>query len=127
MGFRAGAYATVWNIEPVSNVNTKGRISISRKNKQSGEYETDFSGYVNFLGTSAASRALNLREKDRIKLKDVDVKNVYVKEKNATYYNCHIFDFETQDEAGTQTPPPSVDSFMSIPDSDGEVEVELPF
>ena len=47
MGFRNGAYAKVWD-EPsvVSDSMTKLRVSISRKNKTTGEYETDFSGLV---------------------------------------------------------------------------------
>ena len=42
MGFRTGAYAKVWKVEPYSDTSVKLRISISRKNKQSGEYEQDF-------------------------------------------------------------------------------------
>lgn len=51
MGFRNGAYATIWEVKPVSDTNTKARISVSRKNKQTGQYETDFSGFVEFIGT----------------------------------------------------------------------------
>lgn len=58
MGFRNGAYATIWEVKPVSDTNTKARISVSRKNKQTGQYETDFSGFVEFIGTAAASKAL---------------------------------------------------------------------
>lgn len=94
MGFRNGAYATIWEVKPVSDTNTKARISVSRKNKQTGQYETDFSGFVEFIGTAAASKALTLKEKDRIKLGDVDVSNKYVKEKNVTYTNFKIFSFE---------------------------------
>jgi len=39
MGFRTGAYAKVWKVEPYSDTSVKLRISISRKNKQSGEYD----------------------------------------------------------------------------------------
>lgn len=42
MGFRTGAYAKVWEVTPMSDTSTKVRMSISRKNKQSGEYEQDF-------------------------------------------------------------------------------------
>mgnify|MGYP000099157867 CR=1 FL=1 len=44
MGFRTGSYATIWTVESASDTRTKARISISRKNKQTGEYDTDFSG-----------------------------------------------------------------------------------
>ena len=52
---------------------------MSRKNKNTGEYETDFSGYVGFVGTVAAKKAAQLKEKDRIRLGDVDVTTKYDK------------------------------------------------
>jgi len=127
MGFRQGAYATVWEVEALSDVNTKGRISISRKNKQTGEYETDFSGFVNFIGTAAAKKAACLKEKDRIKLGDVDLTTKYDAEKKITYYNPKIFSFDTQDELdgkSTQTTEPA----PKKPVDDGEVDdSRLPF
>lgn len=98
MGFRTGSYATIWSVESATDTRTKARISISRKNKQTGEYDTDFSGFVDFIGTAAARKALTLKEKDRIRLGDVDVTNNYNKEKNITYTNFKIFSFETQAE-----------------------------
>ena len=56
MGFRKDAYCTVWSVDPVSDVQTKARISISRKDKQTGEYIEDFSGFVSFFGTAAAKK-----------------------------------------------------------------------
>ena len=38
MGFRKGSYARVWEVQPVSDTNTKIRITISRKDKLTGEY-----------------------------------------------------------------------------------------
>lgn len=98
MGFRTGSYATIWSVESATDTRTKARISISRKNKQTGEYDTDFSGFVDFIGTAAARKALTLKEKDRIRLGDVDVTNNYNNEKNITYTNFKIFSFETQAE-----------------------------
>ena len=123
MGFRKETYATVWEVEPVSDTMTKGRISISRKNKNTGEYETDFSGYVSFVGTAAAKKASLLKEKDRIKLGDVDVTNRYDKAKGVTYTNFKVFSFETQNENSTQAP---VEKAINAVD-DGEVEDRLPF
>ena len=80
MGFRKDAYATVWSVEVVSDTMTKGRISVSRKNKQTDEYETEFGGFVSFVGTAAAKKAAGLKERDRIRLGDVDVTNRYDKE-----------------------------------------------
>lgn len=97
MGFRSGSYATVWSVESISNTMTKARISISRKNKQTDQYEQDFGGFVKFVGTAAASKALSLKERDRIKLGDVDVSNYYNKEKGVEYTDFKIFSFEMDD------------------------------
>lgn len=48
MGFRDNAYATVWDVQPMSEAMTKARISTSRKNQKTDEYEQDFSGFVTF-------------------------------------------------------------------------------
>ena len=124
MGFRTNAYATIWSVEPVSDTRTKARISISRKNKQTGEYETDFSGFVDFIGTAAAKKSACLREKDRIRLGEIDVTNNYVKEKNVTYTNFKIFSFDDADSA-TNT---NTDSNYSDPSPSGvdSGEVEAP-
>lgn len=127
MGFRKEAFATIWSVESTSDTLTKARISISRKNKQTGEYDTDFSGFVSFVGTAAAMKAACLKEKDRIRLGDVDVTNKYVKEKNITYTNYKIFSFETQNEIdgtsrNTESPEPKK------PVDDGEIDDDrLPF
>ena len=101
MGFRKDSFATVWEVSQVSNSRAKGRISISRKDKDTGEYVQDFGGFVMFCGTACANKALNLKPKDRIKLGDVDVSNRYDKEKNVTYTNFNVFDFEMADGSGS--------------------------
>ena len=131
MGFRKDSWATIWQITPQSDVLTKGRISTSRKNKVTGEYETDFSGYVSFCGTLAAKKATSLRERDRIRLGDVDVTNRYNKENGQTYTNFAIFSFELPDEERHQAtqvatkPAAKGNEFMSL---DGITEdADLPF
>ena len=127
MGLRMGAYATVWQVEPISETLTKGRISISRKNKASGEYEQDFSGYVSFVGTLAAKKAASLQERDRIKIGDVDVTNRFDKEKNITYTNFKIFSFEMADDALRNPPPPSQNRQEHFNVDDGVVDDDIPF
>lgn len=103
MGFRTGAYAKVWEVTPMSDTSTKVRLSVSRKNKQTGEYEQDFSGFVLCIGTAAAGNALKLKEGSRIKLGDCDVSTKYDAEKKITYTNFKLFSFEDADSEGAQT------------------------
>lgn len=123
MGFRSKAFAKVWSIDLISDTLTKCRISISRRDRETGEYVQDFGGFVTFIGSAAAKKAAKLQEGDRIRLGDVDVSNVYVKEKNTTYTNFKVFSFETQQEIDAesgmyqQQAAPTVD--------DGEIDDEL--
>lgn len=109
MGFRTGTYAKIWETREKSGTCTEARISISRKNKQTGEYEQDFSGWVRFVGTATAASALKLKEGDSIKLGDVDVSNRYDKEKKVTYTNFTVFSFETDGAAAPKKAEPAVD------------------
>lgn len=97
MGFRTGSYAKVWEVTPKSDTSTKIRISVSRKNKQTGEYEQDFSGYVMCVGTAAAKKASLLHEGSRIKLGDCDVTTKYDATSKITYTNFTLFSFEDAD------------------------------
>ena len=133
MGFRTGAIATVWEVNQKRNTVTEVRISISRKKKDGTGWEQDFSGYVAFVGTAAASKAAKLHEKDRIRLGDVDVTTTYNKEKKITYTNYACFSFE---DADAQTEHKSIDERAKEHDAkaakdvdSGEVlsDGELPF
>lgn len=117
MGFRKGAYCTVWSVEQISNTMTKVKLSISRKDKNTDQYVTDFSGFATFTGTAAATKALALKEKDRIKLDDVDVGSKWDEDKKVMYYNFKVFSFDMADGSGSRegssqpsSPQPQVDS-----------------
>lgn len=117
MGFRKGAYATIWEIKPVSDKLVKARISISRKDKETGKYEAEFEDFVAFPGSVASKKAMSLREKDRIQIGDCDIRNKYDPEKKIKYYNFLIFSFEMANGNGggastvdTTSPQPEVDS-----------------
>lgn len=111
----------------MSETSTKLRISVSRKNKQTDEYEQDFSGFVVCYGTAAASKAAALSQGDRIKIGDCDVSTKYDAAKKVTYTNFKLFSFEKADgeskgsasQAQGSRPKPAVD--------EGEVEADLPF
>lgn len=128
MGFRNGAFATVWTSEVKSQRLTRCRISISKKNRDTGAYDQTFSGYVAFAGSAAASKAARLHEKDRIKLLEVDVENSYDKENKKEYTNFLVYDFEMADnEQTTGGNSPANNDFVPIVD-EGEVDDEdLPF
>ena len=116
MGFRKDTYAKVWEIEAISDTRTKIRLSTSRKNKQTQQYEQDFSGFVSFVGSAVAKKAANLKEGALIKLGDVDVTTYYDKEKQKSYTNFSCFSFELRDDSVTNSESKSVD--------DGEPDVE---
>lgn len=121
MGFRQGSFATIWQIEPVKDTITKAKITTSKKNKNTGEYETDFSGFVTFLGTAVASKAAKLKEKNRIKLEEVDVTRKWDKEKQKEYINFNVFAFEMADSKATSSPP-TVENTEAV--DNGEVETD---
>lgn len=129
MGFRSGAYATVWEVKPRSDTMTTLRISITKKNKQTGEYEQEFGGYVAAVGTSAANAALKLKERDRIKLGDVDVTQKYMKDQQKEYVNYYLYSFEMADGTSSVTSAPA----SSKPVDHGDMEppeeddFDLPF
>lgn len=127
MGFRNGAYATIWEVKQGKGNYTDVRLSISKKNKQTDQYETDFSGFVRFIGT-AHQNAGSLKEKDRIKIGDCEVTNSYSKEKNVTYTNYAVFSFENASGGNTNqnaAAQPIPEGFVNIPD--GISDEELPF
>lgn len=138
MGWRNGAYATVWAhrdkegkqrvVDAISDRMATVRISISRKDKNTGEYNTEFSKFVKFIGTGAVRKAMTLKERDRIKLLEIDYyetpKVSQPKTEDDYYKNWVIYDFEIQDRDSRYSQPqqPAVDS--------GEVELDddkLPF
>lgn len=124
MGFRNGGWATCWSIEPKSDTMTQVRVSTSRKDKMSGEYVQDFSGFVSFIGTSAAKKAANLKPRDRIKLGEIEVTTKYDRSADRTYtnFNCYSFDLAEEKEQPAQMstePQPDVEDQAS--------QDELPF
>lgn len=126
MGFRKDSYAKVWSIEPISDTNTKIRISVSRKNKETDEYEQEFSGFVNCYGSIAAQKAARLKEGDKIKLGDVDVTTRYDKEKKVEYVNYKMFSFEL-DEERQSAPAQSRPAPSESNPVDGGGDDDLPF
>lgn len=127
MGFRNGSYCTVWTVESKTDAITKARISISKKNKNTGEYVTDFSGFVSFVGSITAQKALKLNEGSRIKLGDVEVTNKYDKEKQVTYTNFAVFSFDELEDNNKSTSQPDNENVNDFVGVDEDNENGLPF
>lgn len=128
MGFRNGAYAKVWRITDlkdgaVVNIRGKdyqmrpanyasGRITVSKKDKKTGEYRTEFSNdFVKFVG-SAREKAMLLGEIPEKKgvtivIKDCDVQTYMKQPKDGTGKDGYvatsftIFDFDVPDDSGS--------------------------
>ena len=81
----------------MSDTSTKIRMSVSRKNPQTNEFEQTFSGFVLCIGTAAARNAAKLKEGSRIKIGDCDVTTKYDSQKKITYTNFKMFSFEDAD------------------------------
>lgn len=89
--FSNGAYATIWNVITDDNDRVKVELSTSRKDRETGSYQTDFSDkYVNFVG-EAKELGRTLQQKDRIRIEECGVSNRYDKEKQRMYTYYYVF------------------------------------
>ena len=103
MGLKVGCIATIWQVEPkVKYINLM--FSKSKKNKDTNAYETDFSGFANFVG-QANAEAAKLKEKDRVKVEEFEVTTKYDAEKKVTYTNYSVFKI-SDPNAGSAQPAP---------------------
>ena len=93
MGFKTGATARVWDVRSKSPKVTDLRVTTSAKNKQTDQWEDDFTGYVACIG-ACASKAAQLKKGDRIKVGDFDITYKYDKDKEKGYTNIRVFSFE---------------------------------
>lgn len=125
MGFRDNAYATVWEVKPVSAKVTQVQLSTSRKN-QEGQYETDFKGFVRFVGAATAVAASKLRERDRIKITSCEVTNRYDKERAREFTNYTVFGFERVEQNGSANTAKQKDD-KSDPEPVEGGDREIPF
>ena len=141
MGFSVGKYAKIWAYENKGNYSTC-KLTVSRKNKDTGAYDVEFSdGFVRLVGNAhRAIQNVSIGEKGySIKITSCDVSNVYTSPEGKTNYTPHytIFEFEDaslqynsdQNKTGNISGSPAkagqdVKEFMNIPDS---IDEELPF
>ena len=104
--FSNGSYATVWGVNTDDNGRVKVDMSTSRKNRETGQYETDFSSrFVHFV-SDAKGITSDLQRGDRIRIDECGVSNGYNKETQKGYTNFFVFKAE------------KVESRTSRPDSE---------
>lgn len=108
MGFRNGAYASVFSVKKGDGNYYEVNLVTSKKNKNSGNYERDFGGFARFIGNAASGIAKfdgkNAKDNGnrpitRIKLGDVETTNSYSKKDGVgkTYTNYVVYSFEYVD------------------------------
>ena len=103
--FSVNSYAKIKEVEVKENYSVC-KISISKKNKQSGKYETDFVGKVRFVGQSYLQRP---SKDQRIKITSCGVSNCYVKDDKLEFPKAPIytiFDYSLQDDNGASASEP---------------------
>ena len=98
MGFRVGSYCKVWEVDQKSDKLTSLRISISTKNRESGEYEQVFGGYVACIGTAAAQKAARLKQGDTIRLGNITSRTKWVAAQKKEYRDDNIYSFYVEGE-----------------------------
>ena len=112
MGFRNGAYASIFSVKKGQGNYYDVNLATSRMRRDTGDYETDFRGFARFIGDAATGIA-RLDGKDsknngnrpitRVKLSSVDVSNSYNSSTNKSYTNFVVFSFEPADTDNNNT------------------------
>lgn len=103
MGFRTGAYASVFSVKRGNGNYYDVNITTSHKDRSSGNYVRDFGAFVRFAGDAAnvvakfdgkSSKDNGNRPLARVRLGDVDTTNTYNAAKGITYTNHVVFTCE---------------------------------
>ena len=100
MGFRTGAYASVFSVKRGNGNYYDVNITTSHKDRSSGNYVRDFGAFVRFAGDAAnvvarfdgkSSKDNGNRPLARVRLGDIDTTNTYNAAKGITYTNHVVF------------------------------------
>lgn len=115
------SYVTIWQPEDKRNY-VQARLSSSRKDKRNNTW-VNSNWFARFVG-DCARRAADLEERDKIIITNGTVENVYDKEKNRTWLNVTVFDFELNQsrQSNASSNQGDIDGFVPMED-----DVELPF
>lgn len=100
-----------------SGRSTKVRASNSRKNKDTGEYDTEWSGYITFAGDAHRKlRSVGLKEK--VQIIDCDVTTKYDEVKRIQYTNYMVWDIAVGEPKDNAPVSKSYNSEYGISDGD---------
>lgn len=120
MGFSVGNYAKIKEVKEVKDNYSVVKLSFSKKNKATNEYETNFIGVARFIGNAHLQKPM---VDQKIKITACDVTNCYYKDGQMVFPERPqyvVFGYELQD--GTAPQPISVEQVRAIADDD-----DLPF
>ena len=103
MGFKNNVYATIFqtkNAQKPVDIHEKyasAFITIYKKNSLTNQREKDFSGWIRFIGRAFEKiKNIEITDKTRIRLLEVEVTNRYNAETNQAYTNFICWDFEIE-------------------------------
>lgn len=133
MAFQNGAYAKIWEFSDKGNYG-QVNISTSKKNKNTGKYDTDFQHKF----VTVAGQAYEFMKSAKIPSNGLSVKigncatsNRYDANKNTTYWNCALFALEdasgdnaSSGSSGAKAKKPARPNNYAMQDDDNE---QLPF
>ena len=143
MSFKNGCLATVWKVTP-SEKYSDVQITTVRKRQDTGVYETDFSGFVRFIGQAhldlqnmpiryTMNPETHVREAiatknpetgkvvpiARLRLEDVACTKSWSKEYNREFVGYQVYGFTNAEDERKGAPPQQYaqnNGFMPVPD-----------
>ena len=134
MAFQNGAFARVWEF---TDKGTYGviNISTSKKNKDTGSYETDFQNkFVSVVGQAYQFiKGMNIPKSGvSVKIGNCATTNKYDAGKKITYWNCVVFGLEDANSNGGNSAAPAANKAKkTAPASDfamlDDDDAQLPF
>lgn len=120
---RNGAYCKIWEVRDGKGNYKEANISVSRKNKQSGNYDKVFGAWVRLVGT-AKDQVGKIDLSKNVKIAECEITNNYDKDKKTMYWNPVIYAFDLEGSTTTSAAKQN-DDFVKVPDNlDSEA---LPF
>jgi len=137
MAFQNGAFAKIWEFTDKGKYGIIN-LSTSKKNKDTGVYETDFQHkFVSVVGQAYEfAKGLSIPQNGAsVKIGNCATTNKYDGEKKTTYWNCAVFALEDASFNGnggnTAAAPASAKAKKNTPASDiamlDDDDVQLPF